>query len=139
MYGVATLVKANNITLEILPSSVFVPEFDSVTNIYTVVLRRGRRKLVIPQADRKKNFPTVVAVLDALLEDAILYFKTETYSAWCVECNCDPDDEVAKREYDQVQLYAYGLKNFLGDALYKQAVEAWEKRNAQIQYVPEEN
>lgn len=132
MNDVAKMITKYKIRMEILPSSVFVPDSTSATNIYTICLKRGGRKLVVPQADRKRKMPSTTTVLESLIEDSALFTRAGNFETWCTENGCTPDDTVAQREYQQVSWYAAALKHFLGEELFNQAIANWEEKNAPL-------
>jgi hypothetical protein len=138
MNEISKIVSKHNIKMEILASSVFIPDTPSATNIYTIVLKLGRRKLVVPQADRKRKKPSASTVIEALVEDAVNLDRTRTFEGWCIEYGCDIKDDIAQREYQQVVSYTKALKHFLGEKLYQKAVSDWKARYSPLTYKQEE-
>ena len=124
------LLAAKKIKMDIIPGCALAIGGPKTPNVYTIVLSCGRRKLVIPQADRKRKMPNIATILDAFLEEAALYEQHESYAAWCEECGCAPEEELAIRQYRQAGWYARALRELLGNKLYALSVEDWRAQRA---------
>lgn len=129
------LIKNKKITMQLLPS-IYAPEMASAINHYTIVLRYNHRHFTLPQADRKKNIPSIQTVLSALIEDAVTYTDTGSYEKWCEVSGCEPEEEVARREYQQLGWYANGLRRFLGDKIYEETISTWRRVHAPLEFTP---
>jgi hypothetical protein len=130
--SIATLITKRNIKLEILPTSAFACPVG--LNIYTVVLKHGKKQLMLPQADRKKYNPSVKVVLEGLVEDAAVIERSKDYDGWRRESGITIEDELSKVEYSQSLWYSRALRVFLGDELYIKAIADWEAENETLSY-----
>lgn len=121
--------------MEIIPGCALTVGSPKTPNIYTVCLSCGGRKLVVPQADRKRRDPSMATILEAFLEEAALFEGQPSYEAWCEDCSYDTDDEISLRQYKQAAWYAQALRHLLGNDLYELSIEEWKQQHDSI---PEE-
>lgn len=110
-------IREDKITAEVTYGNNAEPLSEHPMDPWTVVLKRGRRKMTVPfwTGIVWSKEPTSEDVLNGLLIEADGFENASGFEDWCNEYGYDADSRKAEKTYKAVERNAQRLSRFLGE------------------------